>query len=71
MSKRRGGAGGAFDALVQAIVVLGTVPGWARAPAATAPGTLGRALGQGVLHARLPRDPQGVRPAEASPGLRT
>ena len=67
MSKRRGGAGGAFDALVQAIVALGTVPGWARAPPATAPGTLGRALGQGVLHARLPRDPQGVRPAEASP----
>ena len=38
-------------------------PEWLR----RVPRTLGRALGQGVLHARLPRDPQGVRPAEASP----
>ena len=64
MSKRRDEGGGAFDALVQAIAGMGSAPGWAGAPAATAPGTLGRALGQGVLHGRIP---QGARSAEAFP----
>ena len=43
MSKRD--AGGAFDALVHAIVDLGAVPSWAKLPPATAPGSLARALG--------------------------
>ena len=67
MSKRRHDAGGAFDALVHAIVGLGAVPSWAELPPATAPGSLARALGQGVLHGRLPRDAKGARPVDASP----
>ena len=59
MSKRRHGTGGASDALVHAIVGLGAVPGWAKLPPPTKPGSRGRALGQGVLHGRLPRgDPR-------------
>ena len=64
MSKGRRDTGGAFDALVHAIVGLGAVPSWAQLPPATASGTLGRALGQGVLHGRLP---QGMCPADALP----
>ena len=64
MSKRRHDTGGTFDALVQAIVGFGAIPGWAGLPPATAPGTLGRALGQGVLHGRIP---QGAPPGEAQP----
>ena len=65
MSKRD--AGGAFDTLVQAIVSLGDGSSWAQLPPATAPGSLARALGQGVLHGRLPRGAQGAHPIEASP----
>ena len=64
MSKRHHDTGGAFDALVQVIMGMGAASGWAGAPAATAPGTLGRALGQGVLHGRIPH---GTRSAEAFP----
>ena len=67
MSKRRHDTAGAFDALVQAIVGLGAIPGWTGLPPATAPNTLGRALGQGVVHGRIPRVPQGALAAEASP----
>ena len=67
MSKRGRNAGGAFDALVRAIVGLGTVPGWAEQPPATAPGSLGRALGQGVLHGRLPQVAIGAYVLKASP----
>ena len=70
MSKRRhdaGNAGGAFDALVQAIVGLGAIPGWAELPPPTAPGSLARALGQGVLHGRLPHGAKGAHPVDASP----
>ena len=65
MSKRD--AGGAFDALVQAIVGLGAVPSCAELPPPTAPGSLARALGQGVLHGRLPRDAHGACGGTASP----
>ena len=64
MSKRRDDGGGAFDALIRAIVGVGAAPGWSGVLPATAPDTLGRVLGQGVLHGRLP---QGTRPAEAFP----
>ena len=67
MSKRGRSAGGAFDAVVRAIVSLGTVPGWAELPPATAPGSLGRALGQGVLHGRLPQVANGAYVLKASP----
>ena len=65
MSKRD--AGGAFDALVHAVVGLGAVPSWARMPPPTAPGSLARALGQGVLHGRLPRGGQRAGSVEAAP----
>ena len=67
MSKRRHGAGGAFDALVRAFAGLGADAGWARLPRATAPGSLGRTLGQGVLKGRLPKDAHGACAADASP----
>lgn len=67
MSNRARDAGGAFDALVHAVVGLGAVAGWADLPPATAPGSLGRALGQGVLHGRLPRDARGACVGKASP----
>ena len=67
MSKRRHGAGGAFDALVQAFAGLGADAGWARLPPPTVPGSLGRTLGQGVLEGRLPKDAQGACAADASP----
>lgn len=68
MSKRRHDTGGgAFDALVHAIVGLGAVPSWARLPPPTAPGSLARALGQGVLHGRLPRGGQRAGSVEAAP----
>ena len=67
MSKRARDTGGAFDALVHAIVCLGAVPGRAELPPATAPGSLGRAFGQGVLHGRLPRDARGACVGKASP----
>ena len=67
MSKRRHGAGGAFDALVRAFAGLGADAGWARLPRATAPGSLGRTLGQGVLEGRLPKDAHGACAADASP----
>ena len=46
---------------------LGAVPSWAALPPATAPASLARALGQGVLHGRLPRGGNGARGAGASP----
>ena len=67
MSKRHHGAGGAFDALVQAFAGLGAGTRWARLPRATAPGSLGRSLGQGVLEGRLPKAAHGACAAEASP----
>ena len=70
MSKRgrsAGDAGGAFDALVRAIAALGAVPSWVALPPPTAPDSLGRALGQGVLHGRLPHGAKGARPVDASP----
>ena len=67
MSKRSHDAVGAFDALVHAIVSLGTVSSWAKLPPATAPGSFARVFGQGVLHGRLPRSAQGASAAEAPP----
>ena len=60
-------AGGAFDALVQAIVGLGAGSSWAQLPPVTAPASLARAPGQGVLHGRLPRGANGMHAVEASP----
>ena len=62
-----GCGGGTFDALVQAIVGLGTVPRWAELPPPTTPRGLGRALGQGVLHGRLPHGAKGAHPVDPSP----
>ena len=67
MSKRARDTAGAFDALVRAIVGLGAVPTWARMPPPTVPGSLARALGQGVLHGRLPRSGQRAGLFEATP----
>ena len=67
MSKRDRSTAGAFDALARAIVGLGAVPNWAALPPATAPASLARALGQGVLHGRLPQGANGARGAGASP----
>ena len=65
MSKRA--AGGAFDTLVHALVDLGAVPSRAELPPPTAARSLGRRLGQGVLHGRLPQGANGARDLEASP----
>ena len=67
MSKRARDTGGAFDAFVHAVVGLGAVAGWADLPPATAPGSLGRAFGQGVLHGRLPWGANGAHRLETSP----
>ena len=67
MSKRDRSTGGAFDNVVGAIVGLGAVASWTALPPATAPASLARALGQGVLHGRLPRGGNGARGAGASP----
>ena len=58
---------GAFDALVHAIIGLSTNPTWGGVPPATAPDSLGRGLGQGVLHGRLPRRAKGACVGRASP----
>ena len=52
---------------MHAIVGLGAVASWAALPPATAPASLARALGQGVLHGRLPQGGNGARAAGASP----
>ena len=67
MSKRGRSTAGAFDAFARAIVGLGAVASWAALPPATAPASLARALGQGVLHGRLPQGANGARGAGASP----
>ena len=67
MSKRDRSTSGAFDTVVHAIVGLGAVASWAALPPATAPASLARALGQGVLHGRLPQGGNGARAADASP----
>ena len=67
MSKRARDTGRVFDALVHAIVGLGAVPSWAELPPATAPGSLGRAFAQGVLHGRLPRGANGAHRLDTSP----
>ena len=58
---------GAFDALVRAIVELGATPSWTGLPPPTTPGSLARALGQGVLQGRLPREAGGARGAAPQP----
>ena len=67
MSKRDRSTSGAFDTVVHAIVGLGAVASWAALPPATAPASLARALGQGVLHGRLPQGGNDARAAGASP----
>lgn len=67
MSKRARDTGGAFDALIQAIVGLGADSRWLGLPPATAPDSLGRGLGQGVLHGRLPKGANGAHGLESSP----
>ena len=67
MSKRGRSTAGAFDAFARAIVGLGAVASWSALPPATAPASLARALGQGVLHGRLPQSANGARGAGASP----
>ena len=67
MSKRGRDTGGAVDALVQAIVGLGADSSWPGLPPAMAPESLGRGLGQGVLHGRLPKRTNATQGLEASP----
>lgn len=67
MSKRSHGTAGAFDAFVRALVGLGTTPSWTALPPATVPGSLPRALGQGVLQGRLPREAQGPCTGDTAP----
>ena len=67
MRKRGHNALGPFDALLRAIASLGVAPSWTGLPPATAPQSLGRALAQGVLEGRLPRDAHRARPTDASP----
>ena len=67
MSKRDRSTAGAFDAFARAIAGLDAVPNWAALPPATAPASLARALGQGVLHGRLPQGGNGARGAGALP----
>ena len=66
MSKRGRSTAGAFDAFARAIVGLGAVASWAALPPATAPASLARSLGQGVLHGRLPQGGNRARGADAS-----
>ena len=67
MSKRRHDTSGAFDALVHAIAGYGADSRWTGLPSPTAPGSLARTLGQGVLHGRLPRGADGACAVDASP----
>ena len=67
MSKRSRDAGGAFDALVHAIASYGAGSRWTDLPPPTAPGSLARALGQGVLQGRLPGSAGGTPCVGASP----
>ena len=67
MRRRGNNAVGAFDALLRAIASLGAAPSWTGLPPPTAPQSLGRALAQGVLEGRLPRDAHRARPTDASP----
>ena len=60
MSKRDRSTAGAFDAFARAIAGLDAVPNWAALPPATAPGSLARALAQGVVQGRLPRTAKGA-----------
>ena len=55
MSKRGRGTAGAFDTVVHAITGLGAAASRIALPPATAPGSLARALAQGVVQGRLPR----------------
>lgn len=66
-SKRRHDTAGGFDALVRAMAGLGTDATWAKLPPATAPGSLGRTLGQGLIQGRRPHGENGTRPIGASP----
>ena len=65
MSKRD--ACGAFDALVHAVIGLDKGSTSTAPPPATAPDNLARALGKGVLHARLPRGAPRACAGTASP----
>ena len=49
------------------MVGLGANSRWTARPPPTAPDSLGRSLGQGVLHGRLPRDANGLHRVDASP----
>ena len=60
MSKVSRDTGGAFDAFARAIVGLGTAPSWIGLPPPTTPGSLARALAQGVVQGRLPRTAKGA-----------
>ena len=64
---QRAGECGAFDALVHAIVGLGAGSSWYGLPPATAPASLARALGQGVLQGRRPRGANGAYAGNAGP----
>ena len=46
---------------------LGAIASWSALPPATAPASLARALGQGVLHGRLPQTAKGTVAGDASP----
>ena len=66
MSKRD--ADGAFDALMHAIAGLGAAPTTrTKLPPPTKPGSLARALGQGVLYGRLPHGADAARGLVPSP----
>ena len=60
MSKRDRSTSGAFDTVVHAIAGLGTAASRVGLPPATAPGSLARALAQGVVQGRLPRTAKGA-----------
>ena len=66
MSKGRRDAGGAFDALIEAIVGLASAEDRPELPPATAPGTLGRRFGEGVLHGQLAGNRQDAMLRKAS-----
>ena len=52
---------------MRAIVGLGANSRWTALAPPTAPDSLGRGLGQGVLHGRLPRGANGMHRVDASP----
>ena len=60
MSKRDRSTNGAFDTVVHAIAGLGTAASRVGLAPATAPGSLARALAQGVVQGRLPRTAKGA-----------